>query len=151
MTKKPTKQQKGFQEGFEKLVTLGKTKGFLTYDEVNNTLSQERETSSEEIDHIFDSLESKGIRIIDDEQEPEEDLESSPRADDLKRISEDTDKDPVSYEDKFIPLDDPVKMYLKQMGSIPLLSREKEILLAKKIEETENRFAESLFRMALCP
>ena len=62
----------------------------------------------------------------------------------MRRAREASKEDEV-YSDKFIPLDDPVKMYLKQMGSIPLLSRENEINLAKRIEEAELRFAEVLY------
>ncbi|MCX5680827.1 MAG: RNA polymerase sigma factor RpoD [Candidatus Omnitrophica bacterium] len=142
MARKATKQ-KGFQEGLEKLLTLGKSKGFLTYDEVNDTLSGDVD-SSEEIDQVFDSLENKGIRIVNSE----DDMEIGEGATtELKGTNEEEEKEEVDYVDKFIPLDDPVKMYLKQMGSIPLLSREKEITLAKRIEETENRFAESLFKL----
>jgi len=143
MAKKATKQ-KGFQDGLEKLLTLGKSKGFLTYDEVNDTLAGEVE-SSEEIDQVFDSLEHKGIRIVNSDEDMEIGDESGTH--EIKGTNEEEEKEEVDYGDKFIPLDDPVKMYLKQMGSIPLLSREKEILLAKRIEETETRFAEALFKL----
>ncbi len=142
MAKKVTKQ-KGLQDGLEKLLTLGKSKGFLTYDEVNDTLAGDVESS--EIDQVFDSLESKGIRIVnsDDDMEIAEESHNP----ELKSSNEEEEKEEVDYGDKFIPLDDPVKMYLKQMGSIPLLSREKEISLAKRIEEAENKFAEALFKL----
>ena len=135
---------KGIQEGLEKLLTLGKSKGFLTYDEVNDTLAGDAE-SSEEVDQVFDSLESKGIRIVNSDEDME--ITDEPSSQELKAPSDEEEKEEVDYSDKFIPLDDPVKMYLKQMGSIPLLSREKEITLAKRIEETETRFAEALFKL----
>ena len=144
MMKKKVTKQKGVQEGFEKLVTAGKNKGFLTYDEVNDTMAKDIE-SSDEIDQIFDSLESRGIRIVSSEEDGK--AEASPGVRDLKGADEPEEKEEVTYSDKFIPLDDPVKMYLKQMGSISLLTREKEILLAKRIEAAENKFAESLFIM----
>ncbi|MFA6378459.1 MAG: RNA polymerase sigma factor RpoD [Candidatus Omnitrophota bacterium] len=143
MAKKVAKP-KGVQDGLEKLLTLGKSKGFLTYDEVNDTLAGDVE-SSEEIDQVFDSLESKGIRIVNSDDDMEIAEESHNQ--ELKSSHEEEEKEEVDYGDKFIPLDDPVKMYLKQMGSIPLLSREKEISLAKRIEEAENKFAEALFKL----
>ncbi len=142
MGKKVVKQ-KGLQDGLEKLLTLGKSKGFLTYDEVNETLAKEVESSGE-IDQVFDSLEKRGIRVVNSDEEMN--IESKTPSKSLKRGTDEEEKEEVTYSDKFIPLDDPVKMYLKQMGSISLLSREKEILLAKRIEETEIRFAEALFK-----
>ncbi|MCK4882997.1 MAG: RNA polymerase sigma factor RpoD, partial [Candidatus Omnitrophica bacterium] len=72
------------------------------------------------------------------------DLDKESREQEVRRVREASKEDEV-YSDKFIPLDDPVKMYLKQMGSIPLLSRENEINLAKRIEEAEHKFAEALY------
>jgi RNA polymerase primary sigma factor len=146
------------QQDIERLVALGKKKGFLTYDEVNEALSDSVE-SSEEIDKVFDVLEGKDIKVIESaEEEPaaaaaatEEATadkgEQESREQEIRRVREENKEDDV-YSDKFIPLDDPVKMYLKQMGSIPLLSRENEISLAKRIEEAEIRFAEALYKLA---
>jgi len=129
----------------DKLVVLGKKKGFLTYDEVNEALS-ESVNSSEEIDKVFDILDGKDIKIVESE-DGEDNLEKETREQEVRRVQEANKEDDV-YSDKFIPLDDPVKMYLKQMGSIPLLSRENEINLAMRIEEAEIKFAESLYRIA---
>lgn len=137
------------KQDVEKLILLGKKKGFLTYDEVNEALSENVE-SSEDIDKVFDILDGKDIKIIEAEEEEEitdEDLGEETREQEIRRVREENREDDV-YSDKFIPLDDPVKMYLKQMGSIPLLSRENEINLAKRIEEAENKFAEALFLSA---
>ncbi|MBF0522399.1 MAG: RNA polymerase sigma factor RpoD [Candidatus Omnitrophica bacterium] len=139
------------KQDIEKLLVLGKKKGFLTYDEVNEALSDSVE-SSEEIDKVFDILDGKDIKVIEsDEETPEpaaegaEEVEEESREQEIRRVREENKEDDV-YSDKFIPLDDPVKMYLKQMGSIPLLSRENEISLAKRIEEAEIKFAEALFK-----
>jgi RNA polymerase primary sigma factor len=137
------------KQDVEKLILLGKKKGFLTYDEVNEALSDNVE-SSDDIDKVFDILDGKDIKIIEAEEEEEiteEDLGEETREQEIRRVREENREDDV-YSDKFIPLDDPVKMYLKQMGSIPLLSRENEINLAKRIEEAENKFAEALFLSA---
>ena len=138
------------KQDVEKLVILGKKKGFLTYDEVNEALS-ETVDSSEEIDRIFDILDAKDIKVIDADEDTglshkleEEGKEEEPGP---AAIPEENKEEEV-YADKFLPLDDPVKMYLKQMGSISLLSREEEISLAKKIEDAEIKFAEALFKTA---
>ncbi|MFA5261775.1 MAG: RNA polymerase sigma factor RpoD [Candidatus Omnitrophota bacterium] len=138
-------EKKDLKTDLEKLISLGKKKGFLTYDEVNSTLS-EAVDSSEDIDHVFEILDGKNIKVIesDDDFVPPEDEEEETREQQLRRLREEQTRDD-DYADKFIPLDDPVKMYLKQMGSIPLLMRDEEISLAKRIEETEQRLAEALF------
>ncbi|MFC1703962.1 RNA polymerase sigma factor RpoD [Candidatus Omnitrophota bacterium] len=120
----------------EKLIVLGKQKGFLTYDEVNNGLS-ENKVSSKELDEVFDVLDTNEINVVENQDEAMDQ--------DKEKMSEKTHH----VEAKFIPLDDPVKMYLKQMGSISLLSREKEIELAKKIEAAELKFTEAVLNIKL--
>ena len=147
---KPAAQQNGFKQDIDKLVELGKKKGFLTYTEVNETLSDEVR-SSEEIDKVFDILDGKDIKVIEEAEgedaELTDKLDEESREQEIRRVREEAREEEV-YSDKFIPLDDPVKMYLKQMGSIPLLSRENEISLARRIEEAEIRFAEALYKTA---
>ncbi len=144
------KKKADIKNDIEKLVALGKKKGFLTYDEVNEALSDSVE--SDEIDKVFDILDGRDIKIIESEEEEDgsekgEKPEEESREQEIRRVREENKEDEV-YSDKFIPLDDPVKMYLKQMGSIPLLSRENEINLAKRIEEAEIHFAEALYKSA---
>src|SRR3989338_5470851 len=146
---KVTAKVKEFREDVDKLVTLGQKKGFLTYDEVNATLSEDN--SSDDMDQVFDILDGNDIKVVDSDEEQgeqvNEELES--REQQIRKIREAQNREENIYSDKFIPLDDPVKMYLKQMGSIPLLSRENEISLAKRIEEAEIKFAEALFKTSL--
>ena len=130
--KKKTYSKAYTKEDMEKIIALGRQKGFLTYDEVNDLLPEEV-SSSEDIDHIFDILGNEDIQIVESGEEAE--VEKP-----VQRIKEDILNEQIRTEEQFFPLDDPVKMYLKQMGSISLLSREEEITLAKKIEEAETKF-----------
>ncbi|MFH1414331.1 MAG: RNA polymerase sigma factor RpoD [Candidatus Omnitrophota bacterium] len=116
----------------EKIIAIGRQKGFLTYDEVNELLPKEL-SSSEDIDRLFDMLGNEDIQLVEKEEERSNEKKTSQNLKEL--LSEQ-----LKVEERFLPLDDPVKMYLKQMGSISLLSREDEIELAKKIEDAEEKF-----------
>ncbi len=118
------------KKSLDKLIALGKKKGYLTYDEVNDVLPEDI-VSSDDIDEIFELLNDEDIQIVDNAL-TEDKLEDISKSEDSKDVDE--------IQDRLLPLDDPVKMYLKQMGRISLLSREDELRLAKKIEETENNF-----------
>ncbi|MDD4894697.1 MAG: RNA polymerase sigma factor RpoD [Candidatus Omnitrophica bacterium] len=133
------KKREYTKKDVEKIINLGKQKGFLTYDEVNDLLP-EGVSSSEDIDRILDLLGSEDIQVVDreDEKEAEKTIEAS---------KEDMLSEQIKIEERFLPLDDPVKMYLKQMGSISLLSRENEIELAKKIEAAEEKFKLAVLAM----
>ena len=126
----------GMKKDLEKLIAQGKKKGYLTYDEVNSIIS-DGVVSSGEIDKIFLELENKDIRILNGNSSSSDKSKRNGN-----RAGAKGKEDKVS--DKLPPLDDPVKMYLKQMGSISLLSREEEIALAMKIEEAEERFIETV-------
>ncbi len=141
-------KNKELKSDVEKLLTIGQKKGFLTYEDVNETLSEDN--TSEDMDQVFEILDGNDIKVIESEEDYEEgeavEDAAESREQQVRRLRESQTKEEDVYADKFIPLDDPVKMYLKQMGSIPLLSREDEINLAKRIEETETRFAEALYK-----
>jgi len=116
----------------EKIVALGRQKGYLTYDEVNDLLPEDI-SSSDDIDRLFEILGNEDIQVV--ERQEDRPVEKSSIA-----IKEDLMAEQLKSEERFIPLDDPVKMYLKQMGSISLLTREHEIELAKRIEDAEEKF-----------
>ena len=127
-----------FKRDLRKIIILGKQKGFLTYDELNDLLPDDI-SSSEEIDKIFDLLGSEDIRIVDPLQQKEKEKEEP------QEEAKDLLDEKLIIESRFLPLDDPVKMYLKQMGSISLLSREEEIELAKNIEAAEAALCEAVY------
>ena len=125
----------------EKLIALGKQKGFLTYDEVNDLLPEDL-SSTVAIDHLFELLGNEDIQVVEGEADAglSANRVSQQDKENLVQQREELLTEQLKSEERFMPLDDPVKMYLKQMGSIALLSRENEIELAKKIEDAEDKF-----------
>ena len=105
------------------LATLGKKQGFLTYDELNDHLPSSR-FSSEQIEGIMSYLSELGISVVDGDDAAAE----------LKKEEEAGEKDKESSEKDVSRGDDPVRLYLKEMGNIKLLSRSEEIQIAKRIE-----------------
>jgi RNA polymerase primary sigma factor len=125
-------------EGLKALLDSGKERGFLTYGQVNDYLPDDA-VNPEKLDQLLLILEEHGIELID-ESEAEE-REASPASSPAAREEVQVELD-LSFidDDDGKRVDDPVRMYLTQMGEIPLLKREEEIALAKKIEVTRKRF-----------
>src|SRR5262245_55264474 len=122
-------------DGLKTLLEQGKDKGYLTYSQVNDYLPDDA-VNPEKLDQLLILLEEQGIELID-ESEAEE-REGGPGAG-SEESRGDLDLSFMDEEDTR-RIDDPVRMYLTQMGEIPLLKREEEIALAKKIEVTRKRF-----------
>src|SRR5437016_8499317 len=123
-------------EGLKALLESGKHKGYLTYSQVNDYLPDDA-VNPEKLDQLLLVLEEHGIELID-ESEAEE-REAGPGTGTGEDERGDLDLSFMDEEDSR-RIDDPVRMYLTQMGEIPLLKREEEIALAKKIEVTRKRF-----------
>lgn len=120
------------------LVEKGRQQGFLTFSQVNAYLPDEA-VNPEKLDNLLMSLDELGLQIVADEKLPvTPEIFLKRRSSKLKPIKSD------KGEDKSRRIDDPVRMYLTQMGEIPLLTREQEISLAKKIEITRKRFRRHL-------
>jgi RNA polymerase primary sigma factor len=126
-------------ESLNQLIQLGRGQGYLTFSQVNNYLPDEA-VSPEKLDNLLLALDEIGLEIIPDERvaKHQEQLEQKKVKAKPVRI-----RDLIS-DDKSKRIDDPVRMYLTQMGEIPLLTREQEISLAKKIEITRKRFRRQL-------
>jgi RNA polymerase primary sigma factor len=135
---KRTKKRKK-NKTLKKLLSLGKEKGYLTYEQVNGILPEDV-VSSEEIDELFTVLGEEDIQIVDSENAKE--IE--------KVIAREKEEDKKGKRPTALPrlphLEDPVRMYLREMGQISLLSREEEIRLAKRIESTAESFKSVAFR-----
>ena len=126
-------------EGMKELITLGREKGYLLYDEVNSVLP-DHISSSKDLDSIFSLFGDAGIEVIDSEkvlevgkqktrsQEPEEEKEQKP--------------DPAV--ESLEKTDDPVRMYLREMGTVPLLTWPGEVEIAKRMEKGKKSVLKAL-------
>lgn len=127
----------------KKLISLGEEKGFLTYDDVNDLLPSDV-TSPEQIDDVIVFFGERNIDIIDAAKEE--------KSRDKKLIDESEDSKDPGKETSLLtsPLGktgDPVKLYLREMGLVSLLSRDEEVEIAKQIEEGERKVMETLCRL----
>ena len=110
----------------KRLIARGKERGYVTYDELNQALPPDQ-VSSEQIEDVMTMLSELGINLIENEEN--EEAVDTERA---KEEREPAEREPAEAE--YDRTDDPVRMYLREMGSVQLLSREGEIAIAKRIE-----------------
>ena len=123
------KRRLSMDDGIRRLVSVGKSHGFITYDAFNRFFPEEC-NSPEKIDRVFNILDKYGIEVRDNPVE----------LDELK-----SEEDSIAEK-----IDDPVRMYLTQMGEIPLLTRAEELLLAKTIETSRDRYRVSVYSSGIC-
>ncbi|MGH1458578.1 MAG: RNA polymerase sigma factor RpoD [Paracoccaceae bacterium] len=122
------------QAAVKKMIAEAREKGYITYDQLNQVLPPDQ-VSSEQIEDVMSMLSEMGINIIEDEDAEEEDGKSTAVVD----ASSNRDVTLSSgTSEKLDRTDDPVRMYLREMGSVELLSREGEIAIAKRIEAGRN-------------
>ena len=121
------------------LITIGKEKGYLSYDEVNDLLPAEV-TSSDELDDLFTTFGNAGIEIVESEQKYREDKTRDPRSGGAEEPSLDLTPGTLAK------TNDPVRMYLREMGTVPLLTREGEVEIAKRIEQGKLAAIKSISR-----
>jgi len=122
----------------KKLLAKAKRRGFLTYDELNAALPQDQ-MSSEQIEDVMSAINDMGVQIVEND-EAVEDGEEEEQEEEVETIDNISENDPRSLTNTIKKTgtgertDDPVRMYLREMGSVELLSREGEIAIAKRIE-----------------
>jgi RNA polymerase primary sigma factor len=133
------------------LISKGRAKGYLTYDEINNALNPE--TSSEGMGDMLMVLDEMDIPLIDDDKKC--------KVDDGVKVKSDDEEEPLVEDDEAIGEDtelpgeegrvsDPVKMYLREMGLVSLLTREGEVEIATRIEKGERQVIGALLESSLC-
>jgi RNA polymerase primary sigma factor len=150
----------------KKLIEKGEKKGFLTYDEMNDDLPEDA-VSAVRLDRLLATLDERGISLID-EADVEAHRASKTDDDEFDEVDEslgeeedDKDKDLKDDEDELLEkqlvgeegsrrIDDPIRMYLTQMGQIPLLTRNSEISLARKIELARMAFRRKMLQCDYC-
>src|SRR4051812_23733455 len=125
----------GINDKIRHLIRLSKEQGYLTFDDINEALPESVE-NQEEIDNVLSILQNLEIEILEPDQ-----------VEDYKQRMEEAEEEESRSSQNDI-LDDPVRMYLKQMGQVPLLTREQEVEISKRIETAELKAQEALFQAA---
>src|SRR6187431_850107 len=121
------------------LISIGKEKGYLLYDEVNELLPADI-TSSDELDDLFSTFGSAGIEVVDSEKTYREDKLLDRTGEGAEELE--LDLTPGALD----KTNDPVRMYLREMGTVPLLTREGEVAIAKRIERGKLAVIKSISR-----
>ncbi|MFK7869905.1 MAG: RNA polymerase sigma factor RpoD [Roseobacter sp.] len=137
---KPDDQESGHsldmsQAAVKKMIAEAREKGYITYDQLNTVLPPDQ-VSSEQIEDVMSMLSEMGINIIEDEEAEEEEAKGSTELATTESAREVALSSGTG--EKLDRTDDPVRMYLREMGSVELLSREGEIAIAKRIEAGRN-------------
>ncbi len=126
------------QAAVKKMIADARAKGYITYDQLNRVLPPDQ-VASEQIEDVMSMLSEMGINIIEDEEAEDEGEDGDKKSTEVVEASTSREVAVAATEtEKLDRTDDPVRMYLREMGSVELLSREGEIAIAKRIEAGRN-------------
>src|SRR3990167_6911922 len=132
-----TGQKGNVEKLIKKMIARGKERGFITYDELNNALPAE-EFSSDEIEDAMTAISDSGVQLVDSADDVSDETEKDEKEEKEGKDGEEYESGGNISDDDTGRTDDPVRMYLREMGSVELLSREGEIAIAKRIEAGRN-------------
>jgi RNA polymerase primary sigma factor len=123
------------EASLKKLIARAKKRGYITYDQLNEALPQDQ-MSSEQIEDVMSALNEMGVNVVENEDAGEDSEEQPEQDDDVETNdgSENSGNVAEKRKETIDRTDDPVRMYLREMGAVELLSREGEIAIAKRIE-----------------
>ncbi len=138
----------------EDLIDLGREKGHLTYEEINRYLPDD--ATSDDMEDLLDELEEQDIDVLDEKEmvesvkeavaKPDEDLEPGFEG---VAVAEDISAGAAAVGEGPSKIDDPVRLYLMEMGKVPLLTREEEVILAKQIEKGRHEITAAIARASV--
>ncbi|NVB85113.1 MAG: RNA polymerase sigma factor RpoD, partial [Kofleriaceae bacterium] len=133
----------------DKLIELGKQKGFVTYDEVNDAMPEDV-VSTDQIDSWLSALGDHGIEVVDGAggRRAGDIVDQAPKGLDIEKEKEDGEVD-EDEEYAYSRTSDPVRMYLRKMGSVSLLTREGEVEIAKRIEDGERKMLQAVLNSSV--
>src|SRR5687768_14099206 len=137
------------EASIKKLIAKAKRRGYITVDELNEALPQDQ-MSTDQIEDVMSAISEMGVNVVEsDEDAAEEDGESDNEAEEAAQDDEDADAESGHVHEKKKAAttertDDPVRMYLREMGAVELLSREGEIAIAKRIEAGRDTMIQGL-------
>ena len=145
MAKTKTKKRKKEKTGIDTILEMGKKQGHLTYDDINKNLPED--ITSDGMESLLDKLEDMDVEVSDTEEKPT--AKKRTRKKKKSRWDRSESEEYVPSGSDSARIDDPVRLYLMEMGKVPLLTREEEVMLAKRIEKGRHEITEAISRASV--